>query len=131
MDLLVLNRSEVEELLQMGACITIMEEALAALARGRFYQPLRRVIVPPGAAGLLGLMPAYGPGVGDVAAFGLKAVGIFPGNPARGLDSHQGAVLLFSGETGELQALMNGAAITAIQSRISKPSRTSATSTIR
>src|SRR5437867_11866555 len=115
MDLLVLNRSEVEAVLQLGAGIAILEEPLAAPARGRFYQPLRRVIVPPGAAGLLGLMPAYGPGDGGGAAFGLKAVGVFPGNPARGLDSHQGAVLLFSGETGELRALMNGAAVTAIR----------------
>jgi ornithine cyclodeaminase len=115
MNLLVLNHSEVEDLLPMDACITVMEKALAALARGLLYQPLRKAIVPPGASGLLGLMPAYRPGHGQPAAFGLKAVGIFPDNVARGIDSHQGAVLLFSGETGELMALMNGAAVTAIR----------------
>ena len=31
------------------------------------------------------------------------------------MDTHQGAVALFDGETGELKALMNGAAITAIR----------------
>ena len=40
---------------------------------------------------------------------------MFPGNPAKGLDSHQGAVLLFSAETGELLAMMNASAITAIR----------------
>jgi ornithine cyclodeaminase/alanine dehydrogenase-like protein (mu-crystallin family) len=40
---------------------------------------------------------------------------IFPGNPAQGKDAHQGAVLLFSAETGELLALMNASAITAIR----------------
>jgi ornithine cyclodeaminase len=45
----------------------------------------------------------------------LKAICVFPGNPAKGLDSHQGAVLLFSAETGELLAMMNASAITAIR----------------
>jgi ornithine cyclodeaminase len=40
---------------------------------------------------------------------------VFPGNPAKGKDSHQGAVLLFSAETGELLAMMNASAITAIR----------------
>ena len=40
---------------------------------------------------------------------------MFPGNPAKGLDSHQGGVLLFSAETGELLAMMNASAITAIR----------------
>jgi ornithine cyclodeaminase len=50
-----------------------------------------------------------------VAAFGLKAICVFPGNPAKGKDSHQGGVLLFSAETGELLAMMNASAITAIR----------------
>jgi len=61
----------------------------------------------------MGLMPAYASG--DRPAFGLKAICVFPGNPAKGLDSHQGGVLLFSAETGELQAMMNASAITAIR----------------
>ena len=32
--------------------------------------------------------------------YGLKAIAIFPGNSERGLDSHQGFVALFDGETG-------------------------------
>jgi ornithine cyclodeaminase len=47
--------------------------------------------------------------------FGLKEVCVFPGNPARGLDTHLGAVLLHSGETGELLAIANASAITAIR----------------
>src|ERR1044071_4898899 len=52
---------------------------------------------------------------GAAAAFGLKAICVFGGNPARGLDSHQGAVLLFSAETGELQAVINASAVTAVR----------------
>lgn len=113
MKILILNHHEVETLLPMAACIEVMAEALSALARGQAHQPLRMVVRPPDAAGLMGLMPAYVSG--ERAAYGLKAVCIFPGNPAKGKDAHQGSVMLFSAETGELLALMNASAITAIR----------------
>ena len=40
---------------------------------------------------------------------------MIPGNPERGLDAHQGAVLLSDGETGELVAILNASPITAIR----------------
>jgi ornithine cyclodeaminase len=113
MKILILNHAEVEELLPMPACITVMTEALTALARGQVHQPLRMVVRPPEATGLMGLMPAYVSG--EHAAYGLKAVCVFPGNPAIGKDAHQGSVMLFSAKTGELLALMNASAITAIR----------------
>src|SRR5438045_8017193 len=58
-------------------------------------------------------MPAYRGGA--KAAYALKEICLFPGNPARGLDTHLGAVLLHDGETGELMAVMNASAITAIR----------------
>ena len=117
MPILVLSHTEVLELLPIKECIARMRAALIALAAGEAYQPLRTIIRPPDAQGLMGLMPAYmSAGTSaQQAAFGLKAICIFPGNPAKGLDSHQGAVLLFSAETGELLAMMNASAITAIR----------------
>jgi ornithine cyclodeaminase len=58
-------------------------------------------------------MPAHR--AGAEPAFGLKAVCVMPGNPARGLDAHQGVVLLSDGETGEVRAVVNASAITAIR----------------
>ena len=113
MQILILNHDEVVQLLPMKECIGLMREALIKLASGEAYQPLRTIIRPPGAAGVMGLMPSYVAGVN--AAYGLKAICVFPGNPAIGKDAHQGAVLLFSAETGELQAMMNASAITAIR----------------
>lgn len=110
---LVLSEAEVSELLPMSECIGVMEGALAALARGEAYQPLRTKIQPPAAPGLFGLMPAWRGGA--TPYFGLKEVCVFPGNPARGLDTHLGAVLLHSGETGELLAVVNASAVTAIR----------------
>ena len=110
---LILSHDDVESLLTMPECITVMEEALAALARGEVHQPLRSIVRAEGAKGFLGLMPAYRGGAN--AAYALKEICLFPGNPARGLDTHLGAVLLHSGDTGELLAVINASAITAIR----------------
>ena len=40
---------------------------------------------------------------------------MFPANPARGLDPHQGTVTLYDGETGLSVAVMNASPITAIR----------------
>lgn len=113
MKTLVLSHKEVEELLPIKECIPLMRDALIALAAGKAHQPLRTIIRPPDAKGVMGMMPSYLSG--DWAAFGLKAICVFPENPARGKDAHQGAVLLFSAVTGELLAMMNASAITAIR----------------
>jgi ornithine cyclodeaminase len=113
MKILILDSSRIRELLPMADCIELMADALSALARDEVHQPLRTIIRPPNARGLLGLMPAYRGG--ERGAFGLKAICVFPDNPAQGKDAHQGAVMLFSRDTGELLALMNASEITAIR----------------
>jgi len=113
MSVLILTREEVEQLLPIDECMSVMRDALMALARGQVHQPLRTVIRPPDAAGVMVLMPSYR--LGERAGYGLKAFCVFPGNPRSGKDAHQGAVMLFSAETGELLTLMNASAITAIR----------------
>jgi ornithine cyclodeaminase len=113
MKLLVLNHRQVETLLPMSECIAVMRDAFAGLARDEFYQPLRTIAKPESVKGVMALMPTYRAG-GD-PLFGLKAICVFPGNAALGKDAHQGGVLLFSGTTGELLALVNASAITAIR----------------
>ncbi|HEY8849148.1 MAG TPA: ornithine cyclodeaminase family protein, partial [Thermoanaerobaculia bacterium] len=100
-------------LLTFPECIDVMAEALSALARGEVHQPLRSIVRAQGAPGFLGLMPAYRGGARP--AWALKEICLFPGNPARGLDTHLGAVILHSGDTGEPLAVMNASAITAIR----------------
>jgi ornithine cyclodeaminase/alanine dehydrogenase-like protein (mu-crystallin family) len=110
---LVLNQEEVERLLDMEGCIDAMADALAALARGEVHVPLRFVVKPADEPSLIGLMPAHR--AGNAPLYSLKTVCVFPDNPKRGLDAHQGTVTLFDGETGEVRALMNASAITAIR----------------
>jgi ornithine cyclodeaminase/alanine dehydrogenase-like protein (mu-crystallin family) len=113
METLILSHADVEELLTMRECIAVMEEALAALARGEVHNPLRQAIRAPGAPGLLGLMPAWRGG--DHGYYALKEVCVYPENPKRGRDTHVGTVILHSGATGEPVAIMNASAITAIR----------------
>ena len=89
----------------MPGCMAAMERALAALARGELHLPLRPVVEPPGESHFLGLMPTFRGG--DRPLYALKTVAVFPDNPARGLDPHQGTVTLFDGETGQVLAVMN------------------------
>jgi ornithine cyclodeaminase/alanine dehydrogenase-like protein (mu-crystallin family) len=97
----------------MGECVDAMDEVLRSLAHGELHQPLRPVTRPAQTDTLLGLMPAFRGG--DRPAWSLKEIVIAPRNPARGLDAHQGAVLLHDGETGQLRALLNASAITEIR----------------
>jgi ornithine cyclodeaminase/alanine dehydrogenase-like protein (mu-crystallin family) len=113
MKVLLLSHNTVKKLLPMGECIPLMAEALISFAKGKSHQPVRMIFRPPDASGLMSLMPSYRSDVYPV--FGLKAICVFPGNPAKAKDAHQGAVALFSSETGELMAIENASAITAIR----------------
>lgn len=116
--MLVLSASDVHAVLSYAECADAMRAALLALAAGRAQMPLRMVSRPAGAAGFVALMPSYLSGeAGDPAGatYGLKAICITPSNPAAGLDTHQGVVLLSSGDTGEPVALLNASAVTEIR----------------
>jgi ornithine cyclodeaminase/alanine dehydrogenase-like protein (mu-crystallin family) len=110
---LFLGEAELAEALPMTECIEAMAAVLAAHARNEVHQPLRSVTMPPSSDGFLGLMPAHR--AGEHPLFALKAVCVFPANPARGLDAHQGTVTLFDGTTGEPTAILNASAITAVR----------------
>jgi ornithine cyclodeaminase len=114
MRVLVLSHRDVLAALPPQACAEAMAAVLTGHARGETFMPLRSVMLPPDAAGFMGLMPGWSRGDG-AATFALKAVCIMPGNPARGLDAHQGLVTLFDGETGVPTAILDAAAITAVR----------------
>ena len=59
MKLLVLSAADVHALLGPAQCADAMRAALVALQEGKAQQPLRTVIRPEGAAGLVALMPSY------------------------------------------------------------------------
>jgi ornithine cyclodeaminase len=114
MKVLVLTHTLVEELMPVADCIGVMEGAFRALAEGEVFNPLRMMLRPEAAGGgLLAVMPAFVGG--EERNYGVKVVAVFHHNPKIGKDAHQGFVSLFDGETGEPQAFINAAAVTAIR----------------
>jgi ornithine cyclodeaminase/alanine dehydrogenase-like protein (mu-crystallin family) len=109
----VLTAAEIERLLPMSECIEVVAGAFVALERGEMTMPLRSIWIPPDADGGMAWMPAHRGG-GD-PLYGLKVLCVIPDNPTRGLDGHQGQVMLADGVTGQLRALLDASTVTAIR----------------
>jgi len=105
--MLVLNRSEVEELLDVDELVGALARAHEELSAGATSMPPR--IAALADAGLLGAMPAYSPSAG----LGCKLVTLFPRNTDR--PTHQAAIVLFDPANGSPIALMDGTYVTAIR----------------
>jgi ornithine cyclodeaminase len=116
---LLLDAPQIAALMPVADAIPVMSDMFGALAREQIHLPLRQIIRPPealGAKGMLGMMPAFlGSAASGMPVYGAKVGTFFPGNSLHGKDPHQGCVLLMSGETGELLAVMNAAEITGIR----------------
>ena len=97
----------------MRECIDVMEQAFADLERGLLSQPLRAFWAPPGVKGGTMWMAAHRSAPKPM--FGTKLLFVLQDNPSRGLDSHQGQVILADGETGQVRALLDASAVTAIR----------------
>ncbi|MBB6466121.1 ornithine cyclodeaminase [Aminobacter lissarensis] len=110
--MLILNRQAVAAALPMADCIDAMRIALADFANGGYRLfPRQQLNAGPGEV-LMGLMPAFSLAGGE-KLWCLKDVLVAHDNAARGLDNHQGAVLLNDGETGQLRAVLDATEITA------------------
>jgi len=105
---LILSQSDVEKLLPMRECIEVMASTLATLAEGKAVLPLRTVILIP-ETDAFAVMPGY---LASPKTVGAKVITVFPGNHGTQYDSHQGAVLLFDPEIGNLAAVLDATAIT-------------------
>jgi ornithine cyclodeaminase len=103
--MLVLTRTQVEELLDLDALMGALARAHEELSSGATSMPPRIAALTE--KGLLGAMPAYSPSAG----LGCKLVTLFPGNSDR--PTHQAAIILFDPENGSPIALMDGTYITA------------------
>jgi ornithine cyclodeaminase/alanine dehydrogenase-like protein (mu-crystallin family) len=89
--------------------VDAVRDAFVAYARGDWTMP-PKVYVPAYPAGDFRAMPALGGGHAL-----LKWVTSFPGNPAKGLPTVTGLVLVSSAEDGRLLAALDAAAVTALR----------------
>lgn len=112
MNVRIIRKSEVRSLLKMSECIELMSETLKTLAQGHAVQPMRSVLRLPEKIGVLGMMPAF---LGRPQTMGVKVISVFPGNVGTEYASHQGAVLLFETEHGQLLAVIDAGEITAVR----------------
>ena len=93
--MLVLDTAAVTAALPMQDCIDAVRDALAALARDRYRQFPRFLLEAAETPVQVGLMPAFR--ASDTSLWGVKTVTVSPRNRERGLDSHQGAMLVLDG----------------------------------
>jgi alanine dehydrogenase len=104
-----LGARQVYAALDPGHALEAVREAFLAHARGEWFMP-SKVYVPAPPDGDFRAMPASGAGHAV-----LKWVTSFPGNPERGLPTVSGVVLLSDARTGELKALLDAGAVTALR----------------
>jgi alanine dehydrogenase len=111
---LLLSQKDVQAVLTMEECLPAVESAFAELARGKAVMPQRTVIKVTEHKGLFLGMPAYIGG--DLNALGLKAVTVYPDNPARhGLPTTLGTLLLCDPTSGQVIAIMDAGYLTAVR----------------
>ncbi|HZO33579.1 MAG TPA: ornithine cyclodeaminase family protein [Gaiellaceae bacterium] len=105
----VFTRRHVEAAVDPVRALEAVRDAFVAHARGEWTMP-PKVYVTNYPAGDFRAMPALGGGHAL-----LKWVTSFPGNPARGLPTVTGLVLLSNAETGELEAVLDAGSVTALR----------------
>jgi alanine dehydrogenase len=101
--------SQVREAVSPARAVEAVREAFIAYARGEWTMP-PKVYVPAYPAGDFRAMPALGAGHAL-----LKWVTSFPGNPAQGLPTVTGLVLLSDASNGMLKAVLDAGAVTALR----------------
>ena len=104
-----LSNRDVEAAVSPERAFEAVRNTFVAYARGEWSMP-PKVYVPAYPAGDFRAMPALGGGHAS-----LKWVTSFPGNPAQGLPTVWGLVLLSDASNGMLRAVLDAGAITALR----------------
>ena len=105
----VFAAEQVRAAIDPGEAVEAVRRAFLEHARGLWFMP-SKVYVPAPPDGDFRAMPAAGAGYAV-----LKWVTSFPDNPSRALPTVSGVVLLSDARTGELRALLDAAAVTAVR----------------
>jgi len=105
----VFSAEQVQAAVTPERALQAVRDAFVAYARGEWTMP-PKVYVPAYPAGDFRAMPALGAGHAL-----LKWVTSFPGNPAHGLPTVMGLVLLSDASNGSLRAALDAGAVTALR----------------
>ncbi|MEO0564764.1 MAG: ornithine cyclodeaminase [Chloroflexota bacterium] len=106
----ILTASDVRQLLPMSAAIEAVRDGYVALSHGHATVPVRGMMMT--ADGTTLTMPAH---ITGESVSVVKLVGIFDGNPARGLPTIHAVLLVTDAATGVPLLLSDAGALTAIR----------------
>ncbi len=110
---LLLNRSDVQQVLTMPKAIDAVEAAFSELANATAEMPPRTVMIDPAVGGWIAYMPAY---IKTSGSLGIKAVTVYKDNPSKfDLPTTIGTILVQDNQTGEVVAAMDGGYLTAVR----------------
>lgn len=105
----VLDGTYAEKMLTPSLCVSLMRETLQQEEAGACIQYLRTAISLPN-TNVLGLMPGWFDGY-----FGVKTISVYHTNAGSAYPSHQGQILLFGADHGEILVSVDAASITKIR----------------
>lgn len=111
MDKLLVFDAAAVEAVGMAKAIELMREAFPLLSAGKVQVPLRTVMETADRSGMSLFMPSYAP---TWKLFGLKMVTVFPKNE-NPLPVIQGEMLVMDAERGQLLAMLDAPAVTALR----------------
>lgn len=107
----MIDREEVAARLGYEVAIPLVREAMVAFSSGETRQLLRSIL-PLSEGRLFGVMPGA---LGPHAPFGAKLISVFKDNFARGIQSHQGVIVLYEPDGGAPVAVVDAGEVTAIR----------------
>jgi len=110
MQIRLLSQKDIRAALTMAQAIELMQDAFIALSRGTIQAPVRTNI--SNSAGTMLYKPALMP---SANLFGMKSVGVFPGNAKRDLPVTAGLMLVNDGDTGLPRAVLDAQYLTALR----------------
>lgn len=111
MEITILNHEEVRQMLSLTECVEVLEKAFSLAGKGRCLTPPRTPLLISEKKNF-GSMAAYVEGLNTV---GIKVNTVFSGNSGSRFHIHQGAILVFETENGQLEGLVEAAAVTNIR----------------
>jgi ornithine cyclodeaminase len=110
--MLILTKKDIQNIFTMQDAIQASKEALAMHSAGKTIAPLRMHMAIPqqNATGLF--MPSYAE---QLDAMGIKIVSIFPNNSQLNKSTVLASMILMSGQTGEVIAIIDGTYLTELR----------------
>lgn len=119
----IVTGPEIDAALPLADGVEIIDRAMREVSAGRADQPLRW-LMPLAGGNAMGIMPgalrgspADGLPAGirqtdGPAVHGVKLISLYPDNPAKGLPSHLGTLVLFDSDTGTPLAVIDASVLT-------------------